>query len=94
MDHGTDNSQSKVEQVEGSTENVTIKPPNPNVSVPNPAELGHDPESRMERGGGQRSDPDQPVAEGKDTGGISNRPLQEEQGLQQDLPPRGEEKGE
>jgi|WetSurMetagenome_2_1015567.scaffolds.fasta_scaffold132568_3 hypothetical protein len=96
MDTRTDNAQSKLEQAEGSTENVNPEAKNRNVSTPNPAELGRDIPHPMEHGPGQESHPEKPAPTrgGRDAGGISNRPLQEERENQQELPQRGEEKGE
>ncbi len=87
MDTRTDNPQSKMEKAEGSRENV-------NLGQPNPAESGGDAGAPMERGAGQVSHPDRPVhpTDPDNAGGISNRPLSEEERKQGELPPRGERK--
>ncbi len=80
----TPNIQSNMEPAEGSRENVNV-----GTGAGNP----------MERGAGQPSRPEKPVA-GKtasggrqdQAGGITNRPLSEERGNQEELPPRGQSK--
>lgn len=80
---------SQKEPAEGSRENL---------NVPAPAD--------MEHGAGQLSEPDKPAVPGaedprRDKGGsaqpgagITNRPLKEEQGNQDEVPERGRTKGE
>ena len=88
MDTRTDNPQSKMEKAEGSRENV-------NVGQPDPAESGGDAGAPMERGPGQVSHPEKPIhpTNRDNAGGITNRPLSEEEQNQQQLPPRGQSKG-
>ncbi len=84
MDTRTDDEQSKMEKAEGSRENV-------NLGQPNPAESGGDAEAPMERGPGRVSHPDKPVhpTDRDNAGGITNRPLSEEEQNQRDLPKHG-----
>ncbi len=76
------NEASQKEKAEGSRENVN---------------LGTDAGNPMERGSGQESHPEQPLSSDTggrdDAGGISNRPLSEEERLDHELPPRGQAKG-
>ena len=87
MDTRTDNPQSQMEKAEGSRENV-------NVGQPNPAESGGDADTPMEHGAGQVSQPDKPIhpTDRDNAGGITNRPLSEEEQNQRDLPPSGQSK--
>jgi hypothetical protein len=72
------NQASDKEKAEGSRENVNI-----GTGADNP----------MERGSGQNSRPNEPAKQDQDdAGGISNRPLSEEERLDQQLPPRGQAK--
>ncbi len=67
-------------KAEGSRENVN---------------LGTDAGNPMERGSGQPSRPERPQPrrnDRDDAGGITNRPLSEEQQEEAQLPPRGEAK--
>ncbi len=77
VDEMRPNQASNKEKAEGSRENVNV-----GTGASNP----------MERGGGQESS--QPVTTGEqdDAGGISNRPLSEEERLDEELPPRGQAK--
>ncbi len=70
------------EEPEGSRENADL-------GTPSPSNLGGDAGAPMERGAGQVSRPEKPL---DDTGGITNRPLDEEERNQRDLPPRREAK--
>ncbi len=76
------NEASQKEKAEGSRENVN---------------LGTDAGNPMERGSGQESHPERPLSSDAgdrgDAGGISNRPLSEEERLDHELPPRGQAKG-
>jgi hypothetical protein len=83
MDTRTDDKESQMEQAEGSTEDV-------NLGKPNPAESGADAGPPMERGAGQISHPEKPIppADRDSAGGVTNRPLSEEERTQRDLPPR------
>jgi hypothetical protein len=74
----------------------------PSPSTREEVNIGNATDSPMERGPGQVSDPGKPLDQpggaegsGKDdqAGGITNRPLDEEQENQERLPPRGKEKG-
>jgi len=89
MDTRTDNPQSQMEQAEGSTENVNLDQPDPGLS-------GGNVDPRMERGAGQVSQPDKPIhPTGRDdAGGITNRPLTDEDENQRRLPQRGHGKTE
>ncbi len=78
VDEMEPNQAARKEKAEGSRENVNI---------------GTDAGNPMERGSGQVSHPDRP-AKDDDAGGISNRPLSEEERLEKDLPPRGQRKAE
>ncbi len=76
------NQASNKEKAEGSRENVN---------------LGTDAGNPMERGSGQVSEPGRPIeprhrGDRDDAGGISNRPLSEEERLDRELPPRGQAK--
>ncbi len=78
MDEMRPNQASNKEKAEGSRENVN---------------LGTGADSPMERGSGQVSQPDKGVrGDHEDAGGISNRPLSEEETLDRELPPRGQAK--
>ncbi len=76
MEEMLPNQASDKEKAEGARENVN---------------LGTDAGNPMERGGGQESEPDRPIhTDADDAGGISNRPLSEEERLDRELPPRGQ----
>ncbi len=76
VDEMTPNQASQKEKAEGSRENVNL-----GTGADNPAE----------RGSGQESD--QPATKHRDdAGGISNRPLSEEEQRDAQLPPRGKAK--
>ncbi len=78
IDEMEPNQASRKEKAEGSRENVN---------------LGTDAGNPMERGSGQPSEPNRPLKQDKDdAGGISNRPLSEEERLEKELPPRGKSK--
>ncbi len=78
MDEMRPNQASNKEKAEGSRENVNV-----GTGADNP----------MERGSGQVSQPERPVKEDvHDAGGISNRPLSEEEQRDRELPPRGQAK--
>ncbi len=82
MEETEPNEASQKEKAEGSRENVN---------------LGTDAGNPRERGSGQESHPDRPLpsksGDREDAGGISNRPLSEEERLDHELPPRGQAKG-
>ncbi len=77
VDEMTPNQASHKEKAEGSRENVN---------------RGTDAGNPMERGGGQESNQPAPTGHRDDAGGISNRPLSEEERLDRELPPRGQAK--
>ncbi len=97
MDTRTDNKPSQMEPAEGSRENVNLGPTDPASGGEAPAP--------MERGAGQVSQPEKPLPEerdekgklptgypstdGDDAGGITNRPLSEEERNQRAVPGRG-----
>ncbi len=78
VDEMRPNQASNKEKAEGSRENVN---------------LGTDAGNPMERGSGQASHPERPVEGDEDNaGGITNRPLSEEERSQRAIPPRGDAK--
>jgi hypothetical protein len=92
---------SDMEKAEGSRENVNL----PEQDVNWGSATGSDDDSRMERGSGQVSRPEKPIEGGRQEqaghggsaqkgAGITNRPLDEEKQNQDELPPRGESRGE
>jgi len=97
---------SSTEKAEGSRENVNLDPEDLNVD-PKDVNAGSATDSPMERGSGQLSQPDKPLpsrggggARGsagtggaaQRSAGITNRPVEEEQQNQEELPPRGKPK--
>lgn len=103
MDTKTDNQESQMEQAEGSRENVNVDAPNPAESGGNaeqPMERGAGQESHPEkplphpggRGGQGEVPPGYPAKDRDNAGGITNRPLSEEEKNQASLPRRGERK--
>ncbi len=78
VDEMRPNQASNKEKAEGSRENVN---------------LGTDAGNPMERGSGQVSHPERPAEGDPDNaGGITNRPLSEEERSQHAVPPRGDVK--
>ncbi len=82
MDEMRPNQASNKEKAEGSRENVN---------------LGTDAGNPLERGSGQVSHPDRPLKDEQqgdtdNAGGITNRPLSEEEKQEHKLPPRGDTK--
>ncbi len=78
VDEMRPNQAANKEKAEGSRENVN---------------LGTDAGNPMERGSGQVSQPERPIEPDEDTaGGITNRPLSEEERSQNAVPSRGHEK--
>ena len=84
---------SSTEPAEGSRENVNIDPSELNVD-PHDVNEGMATDNPMERGSGQVSKPEKPLPdkEGGKGGGITNRPLEDEEQNQAELPPRGQAK--
>lgn len=82
MDTRTDNKESQMEKAEGSRENVNL-PETESVNS------GGDAGAPMERGAGQDSHPERPLT---NPGGITNRPIEEEEQNQRAIPPRGRNK--
>ncbi len=82
------NEAAQKEKAEGSRENVNLD---------TDANRETDADNPMERGSGQESHPERPLRSTggahDDAGGISNRPLSEEERLEHELPPRGQAKG-
>lgn len=103
MDTRTDNKQSQMEQAEGSTENVNLGQPDPaldGVNAGAPMERGGGQESHPERplehpgGRGDQGElpRDSPSEDSDNAGGITNRPLDEEEQNQRAIPTRGQGK--
>jgi hypothetical protein len=93
MDEMMPNQAANKEKAEGSRENVNLGDHGGKLDHSNGAE------NPMERGSGQVSQPNKSQGSAKDrkgrqdeAGGITNRPLSEEQREEEQLPPRGETK--
>ena len=95
---------SSTEKAEGSTENVNLDPNDVNAgsATDSPMERGSGQVSRPEKplppkgGKGKGGGADSGATEGgsaQPAAGITNRPIEEEQQNQEDLPPRGKAKG-
>jgi len=98
-DKSNPHDKSSSEKAEGSRENVNVDPHDVNEGSAT---------ERMERGSGQVSHPDKPLASpggggaggsaagpsksAQRSAGITNRPVEEEQQNQEELPPRGKAK--
>lgn len=82
------NRESNMEPAEGSRENTNVS----EETAGNQGGRGTSTMHNAERGQGEQGGelPAAAFGEGEHGGGISNRPLEEEQGRQENLPPRGE----
>lgn len=105
MDTKTDNKESRMEPAEGSRENVNLGEPDPALSGGDagaPMERGSgqvsQPERPLEHPGGHGQQGERPrgypSSDSDNAGGITNRPLSEEEENQRAMPTRGHGKNE
>lgn len=103
MDTRTDNKESQMEKAEGSRENVNLpetESVNSGGDAGAPMERGAGQDSHPERpltnpgGTGTQGERPRgnPSSDSSEAGGITNRPLEEEEQNQRAIPPRGQNK--